>query len=200
MDPIEPEATAGDDRPILTPADFPTPAGSARAAALYGTDLALADGRAWTLADFVPALGPVWDRLYDANLLAGRYDLDDVLLAATQLLLANHDLAVDFAAWLVAKADPDALVVAVEAALFGRRDAIVGWSDWAEAALLANGVDPASVPPRMLRPVLDQLVAVGRAAPAGAATTAGRVAAERRELAAKFERAGIRPAGGGPPG
>lgn len=194
MGPNAPEDDrAGDDRPILTPADFPTPEGSARAARLHGTDLVLADGRTWTLLDHVPEFGVVWDRLYDGNVLAGRYDLDDVLLAGSRLLLANHDLPVDFAAWLIAKADPDALVVAVEAALFGRRDAIRSWSDWAEAALRANGLDPAAVPPRMLRPVLDHLVAAGRAVPAASYTTAGIAAAERRAIMDRFARQGIGP-------
>ena len=171
-----------DDSPIATPADFPTPATASRRPDLRGTDVTLADGLAWTLADYVPALGLVWDQLYDDNVVAGQYHVADVLVAAARLLQENYDLPVDFVAWLLAGADPDALVAAVEGALFGRRAVIRGYSEWAEAALRANGIDPAAVPPPILRAVLDQLVATRRAVPAADFTSAGIAATKRAAL------------------
>ena len=137
------------DQPIETFSDQPTPTTSARRAALYGTDLVLADGQTWTLADYIPALGLVWDQLYDDNLLRQQYDLVDLQLAATRLLLENHDLPADFAVWLLTGVDPDGLVVAVEAALFGNRHAFRGYSDWATGSLVANGIDPSIVRPKV---------------------------------------------------
>ncbi len=184
------------DQPTLSLSAVPTPDSSARTSSPRGTDLVLADGRTWTLTDHVPTFGDTWDRIYDDNLVVGRYDLNDVRLAASRLLLANYDLPADFAAWLVATADVNALVGAVENALFGTPHALRSWSDWAAAALWSNGIDPATIPPALLRLVLDQLVGSGRAMPHAQFTTAGIAAAKRRSLLERFEQAGIQP---GPP-
>ena len=178
-----------DDAPILGPAEFPTPESTARCPDPIGTEVELADGRVWTLADYTPADGGVWDRLYDGNILAGHYPLDEVLLGAARLLIEHYDLPVDFAAWLVAGADPDDLVVAVEAALFGPPHEYRGYSHWADGALLANGIDPAAVPRPMRRAVLGHLVAAGRAVPHSEYTSAGKGAAKRAEIKAMFDQA-----------
>ena len=181
------------DQPILTLSDFPTPDSAARDASIRGYPVVLADGRSWLLPDYVPHHAEVWDQLYDDNLIAGRYQLTDVLLAGSRLLQANYDLPDHFAAWLLFKADPEVIVGAVETALFGRRDTLQSWSDWADSSLWSNGIDPATVPPAKLRNVLDQLVATGRAMQHTEFTSAGIAAGKRAALSAKFEAAGIMP-------
>ena len=71
------------------------------------------------LAGYVPALADCWDRLYDDNVLRGKYELPDLRLAASHLLRENYDLPIEAVATLIVGADPAALVVAVEEALFG---------------------------------------------------------------------------------
>lgn len=175
-----------DDQPLAADETNPTPESSARPA-VRGTDLTLADGRAWTLADFVPRPDVVWDRLFDSNLLAKQYRPRDVRIAGVRLLLANHELPLEFAMWLILGADVDKLARAVEFALFGRQDEPVGWSDWVAGSFWSNGIDPESIPPPVRRLALDSLVAAGRAVPLVDFTSAGKAAAKRAELAAKFE-------------
>ena len=183
-----------DEPTLLTPSDFPNPETSRRGGIIpRGNDLLLADGNFWTLADFVPTFGDVWDRIYDDNLLATHYDRGDMLLAGVRLLLANYDLPADFAAWLIQEAEIEQLRDAVEAAIFGQKDQIRTWSKWAQAALWANGIDPATLPAQQLRPVLDQLVMAGRAAPSVNWTTAGQAYRQRKELDEQFKNAGIKP-------
>ncbi len=180
------------DQPIVTLSDLPTPDGSARSDALVGNDLVLADGRTWRLADFIPKFGDPWNRIYDDNLLATRYELIDIHLAGVRLLLANYDLPAEFAVWLIQGAAVDQLRDAIEAAMFGRKDQIRTWSDWAESALWANGINPATLPATQLRPVLDQLVMAGRAVPAVNWTSAGQAYKQRQALNDKFKEAGIK--------
>ena len=178
---------------LSTLEQLPSPEATARQDDLPGFDVKLADGRSWTLADHVPGFGPVWDRLYDGNSVRGCYQLLDLQLASARLLLANYDLDPEFAVWLIAGADPEILVPVVEAAILGRPDVIRGWSEWADSALRANAIDPATVPATSLRPVLDQLVATGRAVPHSQFTSAGKAASKRQALLDKFEQAGIKP-------
>lgn len=63
----------------------------------------------------------------------------------------------------------------------GRRSLADPWPD-----------DPATVPPRLLRPVLTHLVATSRAIPAANFTSAGIALGKGAQMMAKFERAGIR--------
>ena len=179
---------ADETTPFL-PAHFPGPESAARCKDPVGTEVTLADGRVWALADYIPADGPVWDRLYDGNLLAGRYQVDDVLLGASRLLMEHYDLTPDFVGWLLVGADLDDLVRAVEGALFGPRHEYRGYSHWEQAALLANGIDPATVPRPMRRAVLGHLVAAGRVVPHSEYTSAGKGAAKRAGIMAQFEQA-----------
>ena len=169
---------------IATTLDTPTPESAARCEDPVGTDVTLADGRVWYLAPYIPAYGPVWDELYDGNIVYGRYQMADVLLASSRLLLEHYDLPHDFAAWLLIGADRDDLVRAIEWALFGGKNELLGYSDWAEGSLWANGIDPATVPPRIRRRVLEQLVATGRAVPHIEFTSAGKAAAKKASLLA----------------
>ena len=173
-----------DATPAIPPPGFPTPESAARCGDPVGTEVTLADGRVWTLAPYIPAYGLVWDELYDGNIVFGRYQLADVLLGAARLLLEHYDLPLDFAAWLLLGADPDDLVRAIEWALFGGQKECRSYSDWAEGAFWANGIDPATVPPQIRRRVLDQLVATGRAVPHLDYTSAGKAAVKRANLLA----------------
>lgn len=169
----------------IAPDGGPT-AARKRPGAVRGTPVILG-GSEWLLADFVPALGRVWDELYDANVLDHRYDVVDVQRAAVRLLWANYDLTTDEAVGLVLGADPATLVGAVEAALFGEAKPHRTYSDWAISSLLANGVDPGAIPPEVLRDVLDQLTALGRAVPPESFVTTLRYARERREILSDVE-------------
>jgi hypothetical protein len=168
--------------------DAPTPREGAPPG---GTPVVLGDGRTYHLADFTPTLSAVWDRLWDHNCLRGRYDEADVRLAAWRLLEARYDVPPAAGADLIAGADLGALKDAVELALIGDDAAPTTWSDWVLESLLANAIDPASVPPERLRSVLRALVALGRARPPAEAITAARTAArvaEVRALAAAVAR------------
>lgn len=133
--------------------------------AVHGTPVEI-EGQTWVFAGCVPRPEPVWDAVYDHNVLAGRYDLPVVYMAAIRLLDRNYEVSPEEAADLVVKAEVPSLVGAVEAAIFGPTPAYRGYSDWVASACWANGVDPDAVPPERMRHVLDQLVATGRAVPA----------------------------------
>lgn len=170
----------------IAPDEAPDPAARKRPGAVRGTPVILG-GSEWLLADFVPALGRVWDDLYDSNVLEGRYEAADVQRAAVRILWANYDLSADEAVGLVLGADPGSLVGAVEAALFGEARPHRTYSDWAISSLLANGLDPKRVPPESLRDVLDQLVISGRAVAPEEFVTTILYAKERREILSEME-------------
>jgi hypothetical protein len=151
----------------------------------------MGDGREWPLAAYVPCLGGVWDRLYDANVLSGKYSPADIRLAGSHLLRENFDLAPEAVATLIVGADLGALVVAVENAMFGPLREHRTWSDWAIGSLYANGIDPAAVPPSRLRSVLDVLIECKRTVPPGcfvsSAVAAPRLARSREKAEAQAE-------------
>ena len=180
-----------DHPPIETLCDFPTPESSARIANPEGYDLVLADGKTWVLYEFVPRPDVVWDRLFDHNVLGGSYQVRDVRIAGVRLLIAHYDLPLDYAVWLIAGSDVEALCRIVETAMFGARHRLVGWSNWVRSAFLANGIDPASVPPEDRVDVLNQLVITGRAANVMDFTSAGIAAGKRSKLMGKFVAEGI---------
>lgn len=165
---------------------IPGPEDCVRRRVVAGTPVPMGDGRTWILADYVPRFAPCFDRAYDGNVLRASYQLEDIQLAASHLLLENYDLPPEAAAVLIGSADDAALVRAVEEALFGPVASHVTWSDWALGSLFANGIDPATVPPDRLRAVLEILVETGRAIPPGkciSATVAGsRIAALRSRI------------------
>lgn len=132
---------------------------------ITGTPVEIA-GQTWLLADHVPAPEPVWDRLFDDNILSGQYDPEDTNSAAVRLLFVNYNLSPDEAAGLILEAPRPDLIHAVEVALFGPDQVHRTYSDWVLSSLFANGLDPRDVPPEQLRNVLFQLVATGRAVPA----------------------------------
>jgi hypothetical protein len=152
-----------------------------------GTEVALSDGRMWTLAAYVPRPGRVFDDLYDANQVAGSYEVADLQLAAFHLLAANYRVTIDEGVALLLGAEPADLVRAVEAALGGDRRGYAGLSDWIGASLWANGIDPAEVPPELLRAVMTTLVASGRAIPEDQFVTSAETARKKAGLLKQAE-------------
>lgn len=146
-----------------------------------GTPAVLADGAAWTLAADVP-LGGVWDDLYDQNVARGQYRPEDVLTAAYRLLRRNYRVTPAEAFELLRGVDPADLVGPVEDALFGSWTRNRTYSRWIEASLWAAGIDPETVPPELVRDVMDALVETGRAAPEGEFITVQAAMAKRHKL------------------
>jgi hypothetical protein len=139
----------------------------------------LADGQEWLLADYAPTLSEEWDRLYDGNVVFRKYQAADVRLGAWALLLAGYDLTRAEAATLIIGADLTALVQAVEVALFGPARRHRTYSQWVCASLWSVGVDPDRIPPDMIRPVLEILVATGRTPPEAEFISAAEAAVAR---------------------
>lgn len=146
--PLMPDARALDDEPI-------------------GTPTVLGDGNSWTLSDYVPRLGGVWDTLYDHRVGRGKYRIADIRTAATHLLRANYAATPAECYSLIVGADPAGLVAAVEAAMLPMPELSEDrtFSRWAESALWAAGLDPAKVPPRLRNEVLEHIENSGRCIP-----------------------------------
>jgi hypothetical protein len=165
MNPIATEDEGGDVVGADEAVGIPSPEECARRSSVAGNPVMLGDGRIWPLAAYVPCLGPVWDRIYDDNLMRGAYEPEDIRLAASHLLQENFDLAPEAVALLIVGADLAPLVMAIEHALFGPERVHQTWSDWVLGSLYANGIDPATVPASRLRVVLDFLVDCRRTIP-----------------------------------
>ncbi len=185
VEPIEAEAEAEAEE-STEPTGIPSPFEAALRSRLDGTAVIMGDGREWVLANYVPSLAPVFDRIYDDNLMRGKYRPEDIRLATSYLLRENYDLTPEAIATLVIGADNDRLVFAVEDALFGPEREHRTWSDWAIGSMFANGIDPATVPPSRLGVVLEILVETGRTVPPGkfisAAEAASTFALARRQV------------------
>ena len=149
-----------------------------------GTVAAAIAGQPWLFADYIPKLAPVWDRLIDANALAGRYPILDVQLAAYRLLVENYTLSDDEAVILIRAADTGDLVKAVETALLGPERAYRGYSDWVVASLASNGLTIDAIPPKRLHAVLDMLVATRRAVPLSDWVSSAQAAKVRADILA----------------
>ena len=146
-----------------------------------GTRVPIA-GAVWLLADHVPYFEPLWDRLYDAAVLKGSYDVDDVGAAGVRLLLANYDLSAGEVAALVRAANPADLVAALELALFGPTRSHRTYTEWVTLVLLANRIDRADVPPHMLTYLMDYLESAGLAIPAAEFISSAAAVRRRAQL------------------
>jgi len=133
---------------------------------VVGTPVVLGDGKTWLLASgwSRPEIGPSRDRIFDRSALDGQVLMVDIQEAAWWMLRANHDMTDVEAVLLVAGADQDALILAVEAAMFGLAAPRRTYTEWAMTALLANGLDPDMIPAALVDGVLEQLVLSGRCA------------------------------------
>ncbi|MEO6809151.1 MAG: hypothetical protein ABI353_08550 [Isosphaeraceae bacterium] len=159
----------------------PVPGNRQKGPSLDGSPVEI-DGQTWTLSAAIPELSEVWDRIYDHAVVRGSYDERDVQLAALRLLQANYRLDLDEAVQVVLSADPADLVPPVEVALFGVDRPYRGYSEWVEVSLLANGIDPAGVPPDRRRAVVEYLAAQGRAIPADEYLSSHKAAAKRKSI------------------
>jgi hypothetical protein len=148
---------------------------------ISGTPVEIGD-ETWLLADYIPRLEPVWDRLVDRNALTRSYDHEDTNSAAVRLIFTNYNLSPDEAARLILSAPRPDLVHAVEIAIFGDGESYRGYSDWAKVSLWANAIDPDVLPPAMLRPVLDHLITIGRAVPAADYLSSAQAASVRNSF------------------
>jgi hypothetical protein len=178
-----------EDTPEIAAEDpWPAPDARRRHDGIDGTPIEIG-GTTWLLADYVPLLGAVWNRLFDQAVIDGRYEPDDVHKAAMHLLIENYRLSASECAVLLLAAplgsadeEHPGLVAAVERAMFGEDQeqyrSCRTYSQWMRLSLLANGLDPEKVPARDRRPLVLYLVAAGKAAPpelwVGSAATAFR--------------------------
>jgi hypothetical protein len=129
-----------------------------------GTPVVLADGRTWLLCDggLLNELDGLRDGIDDASRLSGEVGMLVVAEAACHLLTANYDLDPSEVMTLVAGAVDQPLADAVREALFGPAAPRRTYTTWAASALIANGIDPASVPSALRPHVLAQLESTGR--------------------------------------
>lgn len=148
----------------MTDDPTPTPASTARPS-IAGTPVVLSDGNTWILASTVPVWGPLWDQLHDQNVLKGKYEQEHIMVGALALLIHNYKLTTEEAGALILGGDVGGMRDAIEAAMFRPNGAKWQYSDWVMSSLIANGVNPESVPDGLLPAVLDQLVRLGRAVP-----------------------------------
>jgi hypothetical protein len=153
-------------KPIEVPQEpeRPTPKSRARHAGIVGVPLEVA-GQTWLLAHggLRLAMREGRDSLFDDWIYSSQVDVFDCRALAFRLLRINYDLAEAEGFDLVLSADPSALANAVVRAAIPLVAPRKTFTDWAEGALWANGVDPDKVPPHALPHVLAQLIATGRA-------------------------------------
>jgi hypothetical protein len=154
-----------------------------------GVPVVLADGREWTLpfSGLNPVLTGLRDRLYDQMVVRGTVPMSDVRLVAWMSLLEDYRLSEAEAAALVVVDGEEAcrkLVDAVITGVFGFDDEGCGatYTEWALSALLANNIDPSSVPPYLLPMVLEHLTRTGRALPENKMINAAVGMRQRRSL------------------
>ena len=168
-----------------------------------GTPITLADGATWLLASLRfaadrdggsfshPDLDAEIDRLFEASTLEGEVALADVFLVARSLLRANYHLDdAEFAELASLGAEPERLAFAsavLDAVFGGGSDGeprARGYTDWARASLLANGIAASAIRPEDLTHILAILVATGRTIPASRFVDACRMVEERAHLEA----------------
>jgi hypothetical protein len=130
-----------------------------------------ADGKVWLIPDApaCPALDETRDTLHDQAVKERAVDVGEIEAAALCLLRINYDIDITEALAVVTAADTSELTHAVMPALlgpnFGDAKRRTTYSMWVRVSLLANGIEPASLPPADLYDVLDTLVRTGRALP-----------------------------------
>lgn len=134
-----------------------------------GTPVKLSDGNVWLLADggLLNVLDGLRDKIDDDARLTGEVNMIDVAEMAAHLVVANYELDDDEARRLVIGSVDQELADAVTEALFGQNGPRRTYTSWAASALLANGIDPASVPSRLMPHVLHQLEGTKRCMPRG---------------------------------
>jgi hypothetical protein len=167
--------------PVEAPA-WPDPAERRRPGAGPGTPTTLADGREWALAAAMPALGGIWDVLFDARMVGGQYDPADVRAAAFRLLEAHYDLTPDEAYGLIVGVPPASLVPAVETALLGPERPERSYSEWITLAVCLAGLDPDRVAPGRRLDIALAMEAAGRCPARGEFIASARVARRRAEV------------------
>lgn len=131
---------------------------------ITGTPVEIA-GKTWLFAQYQTELTERWDRVYDNNIIDREYQTIDIYLCAAELLLENYLLELHEAVGIVFSVRAQALVPAVEFALFGPRPQHRTWSMFVESSLWGAGHDPNDVPPRLRKLIVDCLEESGLTPP-----------------------------------
>lgn len=154
-----------------------------------GTPIVLADGGTWIVADELPYLGGIWDRLYEDNVARHQYQTHHLATGLQRLLQANYRLSDSEAFGLVQICEWRAMILAIERAMFGPPPKEVNWTwgDWIVNSFLANGIDPASVPPSRFLQVMAILTETKHAIPEDEAISV-QVAMAKRSALLNFTR------------
>jgi hypothetical protein len=167
-------------------AGLPRPEERRRRSGITGRRMILPDGTEWLLADagIAPVLTELRDKIHDDRTLGGgKVLVEDLEIAGFYLLTQNYDLTPQEAFRILAAATTEELVTEVGEALFSpTAPAIYTYTDWVEGALLANGLDPARLPPEKVAIVLRHLVGTGRALPIEKFVSADEASAYRSNL------------------
>ncbi|WP_435021271.1 hypothetical protein TA3x_002286 [Tundrisphaera sp. TA3] len=160
-----------------------------------GRPVRLADGNLWILPDVVyrrgessltwPPLDAMIDRFHEQSVLGEEVAVADLIGVARILLLTNYDLSNDEVCDLLCVepgAEIEALAREVFASLFGPTERVRGFTDWARASLLANGLGGSTIPAPAIHDVLAILVATNRTTPSARFIDACRAALDRNAL------------------
>ncbi len=155
----------------------------------------LADGQPWLLAEPTlrsgqssltsPDVDQEVDRFHEQIILGDDLSLVDILGVVRKLLLANYELSDDEVGELL-EVEPgeeaEILAGAVLESLFGADQRIRGYVDWVRASLLANGLEPSTIPASALTDVLTVLMATNRTVSPSRFIDACRAARDRDSL------------------
>jgi hypothetical protein len=127
------------------------------------------EGREWTLArlGLARCVSAQRDRIYEDLRLHKEPDRSAVRLIAYYQLRANYELTDEQTVRLIQAANPDELATTTIEGVFVHAIGQEGqtYTGWARSALLANGLNPATIDAEDLPQVLRQLVETGRAMP-----------------------------------
>lgn len=153
-----------------------------------GTPVLIQD-QTWLFADYVPEREPIWDEIYDRSARFNKCPEELIRSASIRLLCVNYDLEPGRAADLILAAPIGELVTAVEAALYGPSPEHTsrGWSQWVECSLRSNNIDPETVPPYLINPLLEYLEEMKKLIPAREYICSLRAAVERQEWLSKVK-------------
>ncbi len=166
-----------------------------RKAGAEGTPVILADGQPWLLANPTyrpgpgsltrPGVDPILDKIFECTVLGERLPLEDLLMAARELLESNYALSDDEMSGLLSVSEgPESRALAghVLDALFAPDGAEKTYTAWVRASLIANGLSRAEISARDLIHVLAVLVATNRTIPLSKFADACRLLDERARL------------------
>ena len=124
------------------------------------------DGKRWTFAEG-PASDPeIIDVIVTQNIIDKEYTGSTRNVAALDMLMhANPTLALNDACAIILTADPKHITAIVEQAIFGAKYHEKTFSQWITSAMLANGLDPTTIPRSQWNNVVEHLLYAKRCIP-----------------------------------